>query len=304
MAEYNTGISNIAAPSQQHEATALNEVNTSHTPKADFIQLSQDINELKSTITDRMNHFEEIMKTMANDLLKKYEQVDHRLTTVENDISAIKTNHEQHIAQCQGADGGASQMQTDPLANTEITVVAKNIPCAINETMATLDLQIGELLSVMGVIGPDIPNPVKVVKYARLPSRNEHPGLVKIAFENLEQKILVLKHKQMLKDTRFSKVWMWGSKTHTERLMEINTRKLLDRLPFGHGLQLASNGRLIEMKDKFNLNTNYYRQHHKSSSKIQTVHTQITNKIVFAVKCLKITTTSVLSYSSSVFTFY
>ena len=202
-----------------------------------------------------MNQFEEIIKTLSGDLIMKYEDVNERLTSVESEIRVLRACHEEHVGQCENPV--ANPIQTDPLSNTDVTVVAKNIPQAEGETMATLELVIGDVLSVLGVVGTDMTSPVKVVKFARLPSRYGNPGLVKISFETLDQKKRVLKNKQKLQNTRFKNVWMWGSKTHTERLLEINTRKLLDKLPFGHGLHMTANGRLIEQKHNFEINNNY-----------------------------------------------
>ncbi len=68
-----------------------------------------------------------------------------------------------------------------------------------------------------------------------------------MAFSSLEAKLCVLRAKYSLKHSReFARVFLRSSKSHTERLIEINFRKLLDIVPGGEELRVASNGRIIE----------------------------------------------------------
>ena len=70
---------------------------------------------------------------------------------------------------------------------------------------------------MISVLGEDVANVVRVIQAVRLPRRQEGmPAVVKIAFENDEQKIKVLRAKYRLK--AFSRVYLRSSKTHAERL--------------------------------------------------------------------------------------
>ena len=77
-------------------------------------------------------------------------------------------------------------------------------------------------------------------------NRGTHPVL-KIAFENVEQKVNVFRAKQRLKQSRhYKNVYMHGSKTHTERILELNAKTLLSELPNGNQYRVTANGRIVK----------------------------------------------------------
>ena len=92
---------------------------------------------------------------------------------------------------------------------------------------------------------------MNVTALARLKPRfRNKPGLVKIGFESVEQKILVLRNKHELKDQqRFRKVFIQSSKSHVERLLELNARTLLRELPTGKSFRVTANGRIKKKQD-------------------------------------------------------
>ena len=81
---------------------------------------------------------------------------------------------------------------------------------------------------------------------ARLPARIQNkPVYVKISFRSLDEKVMVLRRKMTLKDnTTYAQVFLKSSKSHAERLIELNTRALLRELPHGHNFRLDANGRI------------------------------------------------------------
>ena len=95
---------------------------------------------------------------------------------------------------------------------------------------------------------PDIP----VIRATRLPSRNNFPGLVKIEVDSETNKVKILRKKGNLKETeRYKKVFLRSSKSHVERLLELNIQKLLDEIPYGRDkYRLTANGRLV-VRDEF-----------------------------------------------------
>jgi hypothetical protein len=70
---------------------------------------------------------------------------------------------------------------------------------------------------------------------------------VKVAFESKQSKIEVLRAKRKLSTTQYYKrVYMRSSKTHAERLIEINCRKMLELVPDGGRYTVSGTGRIEE----------------------------------------------------------
>jgi hypothetical protein len=157
------------------------------------------------------------------------------MNRVEENVHEEKPAHQQPSA-------SYTEISDLSVRNTEITVVITGL----RETMRlSLDEQIEEILECIS-----LQDKVNVVHAQRLKSKvANRPGLVKVAFENREQKIEVLRAKSKLLDSEyFKKVFIRSSKTHTERIVELNARTLLKQMPNGHRFRIAGNGRIIERK--------------------------------------------------------
>ena len=86
-----------------------------------------------------------------------------------------------------------------------------------------------------------------VIGATRLKARYGKPGLVKISLSTLEEKKSVLREKRKLRDTqKYKSVFLRSSKTHTERLIELNARTILHELPQGNQFRITSNGRIVK----------------------------------------------------------
>ena len=135
--------------------------------------------------------------------------------------------------------GGAAS-QADPLDDNNRTVIVKNVP-----------YEDGEARDILNALGEEVSSRVNVTALARLKPRFRiKPGLVKIGFESVEQKILVLRNKHELKDQqRFRKVFIQSSKSHVERLLELNARTLLRELHTGKSFRVTANGRIKEKQE-------------------------------------------------------
>ena len=87
---------------------------------------------------------------------------------------------------------------------------------------------------------------IHVINAKRLPSRTNKPGLVKMQVECLEQKKRVLREKQKLKDINgYDKVFLRSSKTHQERTMEANLKRMIQAVPSLKQFRLTGNGKLV-----------------------------------------------------------
>ena len=71
--------------------------------------------------------------------------------------------------------------------------------------------------------------------------------LLEIAFEMVDQKIGILRAKRKLSEsTRYKKVYLRSSKTHTECLLEFNAKSLLSEIPNGNTYRVTANGRIVK----------------------------------------------------------
>ncbi len=86
----------------------------------------------------------------------------------------------------------------------------------------------------------------------RLKVRGEsRTPLTKIAFSSLQDKIKVLRAKSSLRNSsEFSRVCLRSSKSHTERLIEINFKKLMEVVPGAEGLCVAGNARIVDRRSE------------------------------------------------------
>ena len=77
--------------------------------------------------------------------------------------------------------------------------------------------------------------------------RRGKPRLMKVAFETIDQKVQVLRAKMALKGHPiFDRVYLRSSKSHTERLFELNAKTILSVLPNGHLYRVAANCHILK----------------------------------------------------------
>lgn len=104
------------------------------------------------------------------------------------------------------------------------------------------------MLAIASELVNSINESVNVVAASRLKSRGKgKPGLVKISMSNLEKKKLVLIEKRKLRQTeQYKSVFLRGSKSHTDRILELNARTLLNELSNGCQFRITSNGQIVK----------------------------------------------------------
>ena len=133
----------------------------------------------------------------------------------------------------------------------DTTLIATGITYSDNENVQD------KAKYLIDALGLDIP----VVRAKRLTPRGRHPGLVKIELQSLDHKLQVLRNKNKLSNHNiYRKVYLRSSKSHSDRLIEINANTLIEELGLGH-LRVAANGRIIPRTphDFYGGNTGGYR---------------------------------------------
>ena len=138
--------------------------------------------------------------------------------------------------------GGMSAFVNQSVSNEELTVIVTNLKETNNEDPLRLARELTDAL------GEEVSRYVNVIDACRFSERRRgKPRLMKIAYETVEQKIKVLRAKMALKGHPvFDRVYIRSSKSHTERLLELNAKTILSELPNGHLYIVAANGRILK----------------------------------------------------------
>lgn len=119
----------------------------------------------------------------------------------------------------------------NPLEDTNLTVIATKLKFD-KDLISNLD------------------ESANVLAATRLRSRvHGKPGLVKIAVSSLNEKKSILHEKRKLREVDAYKTeFIRSSKSHTERLIELNARTLLNEIPNGNQFRITSNGRIVKKR--------------------------------------------------------
>ena len=123
------------------------------------------------------------------------------------------------------------------LSDPDLTIIATNVKFEHDEDIL---VKARELVNHLDV-------DADVVAATRLKSRIVNkPGLVKISFSSVDEKVQVLRAKRTLGQIEgYRSVFLRSSKSHTERLIELNAKTLLGEMPNGKNFRITANGRIV-----------------------------------------------------------
>lgn len=155
--------------------------------------------------------------TLRSDV--QQQKLDHIENTVKNDIQEVneRLDRLEHIP-------------FDP----ERTVIFPNIKPQFGRTDKEI---IAEILQAVQV-------PCTIKNVLRMKASEGRSGLLKWELATLEEKIMVLRAKTEINN--FAGSWIRSSKTHIERVQELNFRTLLQLIPGGENYMITGNGKIIE----------------------------------------------------------
>ena len=241
--------SSSAATNSSHNSSPNGATINSEITRYDLDRIFSTLKDLKNGQDSLKQSFEQRIDNLKKDFC---ETLDAKLDEVKDefaiDISRLDNKFKELEVRMDSLVSTQSLQNTPPF-DPNLTIVAIGIPYGKTEN---LQEKVENLVDAI----KDNPPPggdrhladAKIINCLRMPERSDgkHP-LVKIQFENLNQKISILRGKNILKDTRnFKRVFLRTSKSHTERLMEQNILTLLKMIPSGEEkLKLSSSGHLI-----------------------------------------------------------
>lgn len=208
--------------------------------------------ELRSSFDSKLDKFrkefmtsiEDKFKAMKSDFdleLGRHEsQIDTLSRSVDSLIERIERveNLERLSGETESAVNINKKTNSNTVYDPDRTIIASNITQNTNE----------DILEIAKDLVRHLSDSANVLAAVRLRSRvNDKPGLVKISFQSVEQKIEVLRKKRDLMATpAYKSVFLRSSKSHTERLIELNAKTILSQIPNGNQFRITSNGRIVK----------------------------------------------------------
>ena len=210
--------------------------------------LNTEIKDLRSTLTQFQQTVDDKLEELKDSLQQNISEaradlqvyVDREVDTARNRLTEV----ESVVA------ASKEKLEEEDRFNPDTTIIADNVPFEEGEDLAT---------KMQNMIRRNLALPVKVVRTMRMKTRPprqtrfgklENPGLVKIQFENVQDKVTVLREKRELKNSQdYSRGFLRSSKSHTDRLIELNFKTILDLVPGGENFELTSNGRLMQKEE-------------------------------------------------------
>ena len=177
----------------------------------------EEIDRKQDSILDRVDKIEKLVDHHELDI----RQLNQEYSTLKHSIEEVKSKMQQEF---------------DP----DVTLVVTNPPSdrIIDYCWAV------DLVHILG--GKED----MIVNTLRTQPRNGNRGILKIELCSTVDKVSILRNKPRLKNTKgFEKVFVRSSKSHMERLMDLNFKTLLSEIPQGRSYRIAANGRIIK-RDK------------------------------------------------------
>ena len=205
--------------------------------------------QLQSTFDSKLDKFRKEFLSSIEDKFKAMKvDVDLELANQQRQIEVLSRSVDSIMKRLQEVEkgegpysetrSGDSVNNSNPLNNPEVTIIATNVELKHDE----------DILETARDLVSQLSESVTVTAAAPLRSRVQgKPGLVKISLSTVEEKVMILREKRKLKEVgRYRNVFLRGSKSHTERLIELNARTLMSEKYLVHLYRVSSNGRSVK----------------------------------------------------------
>ena len=250
-------------PSPIHKQTKMadneqsGDQNTSELPSSSSLSstnMSARMDKMMEILLSVRKGKESLQKTFDSKIEKLRKDV---LATIDDKIKAVKVDVDlqfaaldNRIVQLENSMRELSlegiRINDQTVNNCDVTVIVSNLRARPGE----IPLETAKQL--VSALGDDVSDQAKITDAKRCNERDHgKPPVLKIAFETVEQKVNVLMAKQNLKQSeQFKNVYMRGSKTHTERILELNAKTLLSELPNGNQYRVTANGRIVKKRSE------------------------------------------------------
>ena len=243
---------------KENQVKKRNRISKSLSPKADRAVRLDNMASKESDSTGGEEDIREMLrdiKETQNRLLQSVEaKFKNMQTNMEKEFKELRTHVDLEVATVSAKIElpekrviELEERTLEPRVNEfepEVSIVCINLTEEANENLQekVTDL-VQDGLGLRGI------NPLRVL---RLKARNNKPGLVKIECSTKEDKIRILRQKGDLKDTtRYNRVYLRTSLSHTDRVMQHNFQKILSEMPNGHRYRVSGHGKIIDREEVY-----------------------------------------------------
>ena len=231
----NVGILNLSA-SSSNTNTNTNTNNTSSTDIADTSSADTDSNIIANNIaTSNL-----VNPTEASPNMALSENNRELLIHIENLLGKVKAEIVSELnLKLSGIEARVRNLEEPKDFDPDFTVVVSKLPFEPNED---LPAKVQAILNELGVQHL-IPKNIRRLRQKRA----DHIPIVKIQMATADDKVMLLRAKQKLKDTiRYRKIFIRSSFSHAELVAQSNLRTLMSVLPesIRERVKFSGNGRL------------------------------------------------------------
>ena len=171
---------------------------------------------------DVMSTIDDKIKAVKVDVDLQFTSLDNRIYELERVMNSLST------------EGMPMPLNDHTVNNCDVTVIVSNLRQRPGEK------PLDAAKELVKALGDHVFDNTVITDAKRCNERNRGtPPVLK--------KVNVLRAKQELKQSRhYKNVYMRGSKTHTERILELNAKTLLSELPNGNQYRVTANGRIVK----------------------------------------------------------
>ena len=225
-----------------------------------YLALTELIQEVKNAVEEHKQTMTEEIRKIQDSQAKFQEHVDKQLQTLGNNLKThIQNSVDEMRKYVDGEMGKMSSKITEieekvagleaketPEYHPDVSIIMSKVPMEEDEDIKSV---------VDKIIHDELALPqVQVIRAMRLPQRNQNPGspnvppLIKVQLHDLETKKRVLREKKRLQNSaNFQNVWIRTSKPHSERIMEMNCRTILELMgPKGKEMFISGSGKIVK----------------------------------------------------------
>ncbi|XP_049912448.1 coiled-coil-helix-coiled-coil-helix domain-containing protein 7 isoform X6 [Epinephelus moara] len=178
------------------------------------LQLDKKVDTLRDTMMKLAHDNMESMKKQMEKITKEIrESLDVEVGVLSARMDAIELKIEKNKT--------SKKLRFDP----DVSIIVSGLSSVNNEDATE---KVRELLAA-GLRCDPMP---ELVAVERLRPRGPGPGIIKVEFRTVEEKVAALRLKHLLRENRsFERVYIRSAKSHADRLIELNFRTLLRELP-------------------------------------------------------------------------
>ncbi|WAR21523.1 LOW QUALITY PROTEIN: hypothetical protein MAR_015497, partial [Mya arenaria] len=203
------------------------------------------VGDMKVTQEGMKRTLERKIDNLRNEMMKNFDKpssnhIGKETSRIDGLMNSMKDIQVRLRAVEDGTPTPAEPREVDHLNDPDYCIIATGIPKQDDEDLFE------KANSLIRALGENVYSRVTVTGTIRLPSKlRGKPGPLKISFGSTPEKVLVLRHNMKLKDMEnYQDVFIKSSKSHAERLIELNARTILRQLPQGAGYRVDANGRI------------------------------------------------------------